>query len=82
MTDMRYDDSFTIYLHSLDPSDVKFEVLDDGRRILNIKHSVGLYVRPGDDDLPDTIDGLRKLSAAAREMAQELSGLVIPASAS
>ena len=71
---MKRRDSFTVYLSGLDAGDVDFRVIADGRHILNITLDVGLYVRPAEDDLPAVIAGLRKLAAAAGEMAGALSG--------
>lgn len=67
-------DSFTVYLHDLPASEVEVRVLDDGRHVLSITGDISLYVRPAKDDLGAVVAGLRKLAAAAEEMARSLGG--------
>jgi hypothetical protein len=66
-------DSFRVYLRDLPADEIRLRVTDDGRHILNITIDVALYVRPAENDLPAVIAGLRKLAAAAEEMAGALS---------
>lgn len=66
-------DTFCVYLRGLDSSDISLRVLDDGRHWLDITLDVALIARRDDEDLPATVAGLRKLAAAATEMADVLS---------
>ena len=66
-------DIFHVYLRSLPTRPIEFRVSDDGRHVLYITDDVVLYVRPAEDDVPAVIAGLRKLAAAAGEMAEALS---------
>jgi hypothetical protein len=70
---VRNSDTFAVYLHGLEAREIEFRVLDDGRHWLDITDDVSLIVRPDDDDLAASITGLRKLAAAATEMADALS---------
>lgn len=66
-------DTFSVYLHSLPAGEVEYRAIDDGRHILAVNRDVWLLVRPGEDDLPAAVAGLRKLAEAAGEMAGALS---------
>ena len=67
-------DSFHVYLRDLDPGEISFEVLENGRHVLWITNNVQLYVRPASDDLEVITAGLRKLAEAATAMADKLDG--------
>ena len=64
-------DVFVVLLHGLDAAGVRYCVLG-GRHVLDITPDVSLFVRPAEDDLPAVTEGLRKLAAAATEMAAAL----------
>ena len=64
---------FHVYLRRLPTRQIEFRVSGDGNAFLHITADVVLYVRPAEDDVPAVIAGLRKLAAAAGEMAEALS---------
>jgi hypothetical protein len=71
----RYPDSFSVYLRGLDGDGIGFRVIGDGRHVLDITSDITLFVRPQRDDLRAVAAGLRKLAAAAEEMAGALGQL-------
>jgi hypothetical protein len=70
-------DHFSVWLYDLHAGEIGYHRADDTigeRHILDMTSDVSLYVRPGRDDLPAIITGLRKLAAAANDMADALAG--------
>lgn len=71
-------DSFSVYLRGLTPSAIKWSVIDDNeagrgnRRRLDITRDIHLFIRPDDTRTAETCLALRKLAAAAVELAEDL----------
>lgn len=64
----------SVYVRELPAHQVGYRVLADGRHVLDINDDISVYVRPDrDGDLAAVTAGLRKLAAAATEMAEALS---------
>ena len=61
-------DSFCVYLRGIRARDVEYRVLGDGRHWLDVTRDVALIVRLDDENLAETLAGLRKLAEAATAM--------------
>lgn len=74
-------DTFVIYLRNLPGEEIGYRTLDDGaRHVLQITSDISLYIRPdADDNAAEVAASLRKLAAAAGQMAAALDPAGQPA---